>query len=501
MRHSAVFQLLGPTRGPAVYCVSVTWKHGEMDDEEQVRDYDVVVIGAGPAGENAAQYATQHSGLSAVLVEQELVGGECSYYACMPSKALLVPLDVASQARHLEGLTVAAVDRRELLARRDSWVSHYQDAGQVTWAKSAGIDVVRGTGRLIGEKQVRVEGPRPMILHARHAVVVATGSLPVVPALYRNIGAWGSRDATAVVEVPERLVIIGGGVVACEVATWMHALGARVTMLVRGARVLDNQEPFASELVAAGLRSMGVDIRTGAQVESCERPEVCVSGLGHIHGGEVRMRLAGEDEPLVADEILVSTGRKPSLEGLGLETISLEPDDVLGGSVPEWLHVIGDASGGPKLTHMGKYQARIVGEQIAAAASGAEPDAVPEEVPVPQVVFTEPQLAHTGFTEDQARAQGMDVVITEVDYSSVAGASLLRNDLVGHAMLVVKRPEKVVVGATFVGPGAGELIHAATIAVLAGVPIPLLRHAVPSYPTTSELWLRLIESLPEELLH
>lgn len=174
-----------------------------MDDEEQVRDYDVVVIGAGPAGENAAQYATQHSGLSAVLVEQELVGGECSYYACMPSKALLVPLDVASQARHLEGLTVAAVDRRELLARRDSWVSHYQDAGQVTWAKSAGIDVVRGTGRLIGEKQVRVEGPRPMILHARHAVVVATGSLPVVPALYRNIGAWGSRDATAVVEVPE----------------------------------------------------------------------------------------------------------------------------------------------------------------------------------------------------------------------------------------------------------------------------------------------------------
>lgn len=470
--------------------------------QPETRDYDVVVIGAGPAGENVAQYATQHSGLTAVLVEAELVGGECSYYACMPSKALLVPLEIANQADHMHGLEPERLSNEQLLKRRDHWVSHYRDAGQVSWAQGVGLDVVRGAGRLIGERLVQVDGAEPVVLRARQAVVIATGSEPVVPAVYQGIRAWGSRDATGVVEVPGHLAIIGGGVVACEAATWMRALGSQVTMLVRGGSLLPKQEPFARELIAEGLRRQGIEVITGANVSSCTRADPQDTGLGHIHGGPVTLHLAdGSGPELVADELLVATGRRPQLGNLGLDAVGLSAQDITGGSTSEWLYAVGDASGGALLTHMGKYQARVIGERIAARAAGRTPDTVPESVPVPQVIFTEPQLAHTGLTEAQARAAGIDVAVTAVDYNTVAGASLLRDDLVGRANLVIDRARKVMVGATFVGPEVGELIHGATIAIVAATPIPLLRHAVPSYPTASELWLRLIEALPEEVLH
>lgn len=467
-----------------------------------IRDYDVVVIGAGPAGENVAQYATQHSGLTAALVEAELVGGECSYYACMPSKALLVPLEVAGQADHMHGLSPERLSKQELFKRRDHWVSHYRDEGQVSWAQGVGLDVIRGRGRLVSERTVMVDGPEPVTLRARHAVVIATGSDPSVPAMYQGIGAWGSRDATGVVEVPERLGIVGGGVVACEAATWMNALGSQVTMLVRGKSILPGQEPFARELVAQGLREQGVRIVTGAAVRACTRQQVSQTGLGRVHGGPVTIELDDEaEDTLVVDELLVSTGRKPSLSQVGLEAIGLDAADLTAGRVPEWLHAVGDASGGAMLTHMGKYQARVIGERIAAQALGRRPDEIPDSVPVPQVIFTEPQLAHTGLTEQQARDQGLDVAVSAVDYNSVAGASLLRDDLSGHANLVVNKATRTIVGATFVGPEVGELIHGATMAIVGATPIPLLRHAVPSYPTASELWLRLIEALPDELLH
>ncbi|WP_167149048.1 NAD(P)/FAD-dependent oxidoreductase [Actinomyces sp. ZJ308] len=467
---------------------------------ERTSTYDVVVIGGGPAGENVAQYATEGTDLTAVLVEGELLGGECSYYACIPSKALLLPIEVAAASTHLGGLRPAELTAPDLLARRDEWVSRYDDAGQVRWAESSGIDVVRGWARLAGPRRVAVQTPEgECVLQARRAVVLATGAQPVVPALLRGLEAWDSRDATGVQEIPQRLIIIGGGVVACEAATWMSALGSDVTMLVRGPRLLSAAEPFASQIIEEALAAHGVTAITDAQVTGAERVQAREAGLGRIHGGPVTISCAGRS--IEADEILIATGRRPLLDGIGLETVGLEPDDVLAGRLPDWLYAVGDAGGEAQLTHTGKYRARVVGESIAALAAGREPEPAVEDVPVPQVVFTDPQVAASGLTEQQARDAGHDVVTAQVGYTSAAGAALLRDDAHGEAKLVVDRQTGTILGATFVGPGAGELIHAATIAITADVPVRRLRHAVPAFPTASEIWLRLIESLPSEVLH
>ena len=279
----------------------------------------------------------------------------------------------------------------------------------------------------------------------------------------------------------------------------MSALGCDVTMLVRGPRLLSAAESFASRLIEESLTARGVTVMTDARVTAAERSQASDTGLGRIHGGPVTVTCAGRT--IEADEILVATGRRPLLTGIGLETVGLEPDDVLDGRLPDWLYAVGDASGEAQLTHIGKYRARVVGERIAAHAAGCESEPVPESIPVPQVVFTDPQLASSGLTEQRARALDHDVVTAQVGYTSAAGAALLRDDAHGEAKLVVDRQTGAVLGATFVGPGAGELIHAATIAITAGVPVHRLRHAVPAYPTASEIWLRLIESLPSELLH
>lgn len=445
-------------------------------------EYDFIVIGAGPVGENVAQYATEHSGLTAVLLERELVGGECSYYACMPSKALLRPLEIATDTKHLDGVTEAPVDVAGLLARRDYWVSNYSDAGQVKWAEGAGLGVVRGEARLTGERTVQV-GDRT--LTARRAVVVATGSDPVVPPEYAGVAAWGSRDATGVREVPERLLIVGGGVVACEAATWMAALGSRVTMLVRGDRLLTNQEPFAADTVLDALRQSGVDVRLGAEVSDCERSDPSDAGLGRVHGGPVTVTVAGQQ--LEADEILLAVGRRPRLFELGLDELGLGTDPK---AWPDWLVAVGDASGEAPLTHWGKYRARVIGERLAGG-----PAKEPDDVPVPQVVFTDPQVAQVGPLTEQLP----DAEVVRVPFDAAAGAALLRDDITGWAQLAVDRRTGTVQAATFVGPQAGELLHAATIAIVGRVPVATLRHAVPSYPTASELWLRLLEELPREM--
>ncbi|XVX20148.1 dihydrolipoyl dehydrogenase family protein [Actinomycetota bacterium] len=465
-----------------------------------VEAVDVVVIGAGPAGENLAQYATEDSGLTAVLVEQELVGGECSYYACMPSKALLRPISVAASAAHLGGLSAPGLDPAALLARRDEWVSHYDDSGQVSWAEGAGLRVVRGHGRIVGERRVAVESDGvTTVFEARHAVALATGSEPVVPETYAACSPWSSRDATGVVEVPDRLAIVGGGVVACEAAVWMAALGSQVTLLVRGERLLGRFEPFAGEAVLTALRDNGIDVRLGADVTACEREQAADTGLGRVHGGTVT--LTASDGVVEADEVLVATGRRPRLSGLGLESIGLDPQAATHdpGSLPDWLVLVGDASGEAPLTHWGKYRARVLGTQIAARAT-ARPEPRPSpEAPVPQVVFTDPQVAMVGLTEEEARAACANVVVAQVPYGSAAGSALLRDDVSGAAQLVVDADSRLVVGATFVGPEAGEQLHAATIAITGRVPVHVLRDAVPSYPTVSELWLRLLEDLPREL--
>lgn len=436
--------------------------------------YDVVVVGAGPVGENAAHYFVRGSELTAALVESELVGGECSYYACMPSKALLRPVSVAALTRDLRGVRPTTIDVDAVLARRDYWVGDYDDSGQADWAASVGIAVVRGQGRVTGDRRVAV-GDRT--LTARHAVIVATGSRPAIPAELAGVRPWTNRDATGVVEVPHRLAIVGGGVVACEAATWMVALGSRVTMFVRH-RLLDRLEPFAAQLVRESLERAGVELRLGESVDAAERPGPGNDDLGRPHGGPVRLSVAGET--LEFDEVLVAAGRLPN-------TAALPPGDR-----PDWLHLVGDVSGEPALTHWGKYRARLLGARLQAQALGRPVPDAPADVPVPQVIFTDPEVATVGATLDQARADDPGARCLDVELGSASGAALLVDHPRGSARLVVSGDDRVV-GATFAGPEVAELLHAATVAIVGRLTLRQLWHAVPSYPTASELWLRLLE--------
>lgn len=460
--------------------------------------FDVIVIGGGPAGENAADYVVRGSGLTCALIEHELVGGECSYWACMPSKALLRPLDVAATAAHLDGLAGTRLDSAGLLRRRDAWRSHLDDAGQVEWAESQGITVLRGHGRLAGERRVELSsGDGVRSLTARRAVVMATGSVPAIPKAWRAAAPWTTRDATGVQEAPARLAVVGGGVAACEAATWLAALGSEVTMLVRGSRLLDRTEAFAADAVADALRAAGVTLRFETSVAGVERTVVHDDPeTGRPHGGPVRLDLG--DGSLEVDEVLAATGRRPATDGLGLDTVGLEPDDLDGSTELRegWLYAVGDVTGGPKLTHWGKHQARRVGELIAARAAGRPDPEVPGDVPVPQVVFTDPQVAQVGPTADDARAADPDVWVVDEDLTGAAGVGLLRDDAAGKARLVLSGDR--IVGATFVGPEVAELLHAATVAIVGRVPLATLRQAVPAYPTASEIWLRLVEAAWEQ---
>ncbi len=455
--------------------------------------YDVVVIGGGPTGENVAARAVR-GGLTVALVESELYGGECSYWACMPSKALLRPVEVAAMAARLPGVPTGPLDAAAVLARRDSFTHSLDDSSQEQWVVDTGIAAVRGHGRLAGEKRVEVTAPdgSVSVLVATHAVVLATGTSAVVPDLpgLREAAPWTSREVTNMKEVPRRLVALGGGVVAVEMAQAVKGLGAeQVVLLVRGDRLLERMEPYAGELVADGLRATGVDVRFGADTASVRRDERGVTVV--LAAGSV----------VVGYELLVAVGRRPRTDDLGLDTVGLTPggyvevDDSMRVPGSDWLYAAGDANGRALLTHMGKYQARVCGDVIAARAGGQPDDgpALRATAPVPQVVFTDPQAASVGPTEADARRDGRVVRTVSIDLGGVAGAALLADGYTGRACLLVDDAD-VVVGATFVGQDVAELLHSATVAVSAGLTLQQLWHAVPSYPTVSEGWLRLLEA-------
>ncbi|MCT9820927.1 NAD(P)/FAD-dependent oxidoreductase [Microbacterium sp. W1N] len=460
--------------------------------------YDLIVIGAGPVGENVADRAVQ-GGLTAVIVESELVGGECSYWACMPSKVLLRAGAAHHAALDAPGAgEIGDIDVAAVLRRRDEIVHEWDDSGQVGWLQSAGIDLVRGHGRLSGPREVTVTdaGGTETVLRARHAVAVCTGSAALLPDVdgLAEASPWTSREATGAPEVPASLVVVGGGVVACEMATAYASLGCRVTVLAR-TRLLGGMEEVAGDAVADALRAAGVDVRLRTELAAVRRD-----------GERVVVTLAGGDE-VEAAEILVATGRVPRTGDLGLETVGEEPgawlevDDTLRVRGSDWLYAVGDVNHRALLTHQGKYQARAAGDVIAARASGAPVDDAPWGVhvatadhdAVPQVTFTDPQVASVGLTARAAEEKGLRVRVLDIDLAQIAGASTQSRDYVGHARAIVDEDREVLVGATFVGPEIAELLHSATIAVVGEVPLRRLWHAVPSYPTVSEVWLRWLE--------
>jgi pyruvate/2-oxoglutarate dehydrogenase complex dihydrolipoamide dehydrogenase (E3) component len=446
------------------------------------RAFDVVVLGAGPAGEVAAGRLGE-GGLSVATVEQHLVGGECSYYACMPSKALLRPGELLAETRRVPGLRAEGLDVGAVLARRDEVIHHRDDSSQLPWLEERGVTLVRGQGRFDGERRVRVGGDD--VLVAEKAVVVATGSGPVMPPIPGLVESrpWSNREATTASEAPESLIILGGGVVGVELAQAWSSLGTRVVVLEGTPRLLVREEPFASAEVEASLREQGVDVRTGNLAVSVARD------------GDVTVELS-DGSSVTGAELLVAVGRKPSTESLGLEAIGLEPGKPvevgsnLRSSRYDWLYAIGDVNGRTLLTHMGKYQGRLAADAIL----GKDVAVVSDGPLSPRVVFSDPQVAAVGHTLASAESAGLVVRAVDVETSGTAGASFVGRNAPGTSRLVIDDTRSVIVGATFTGVEVAEWLHAATIAVVCELPLERLAHAVPCFPTRSEVWLKLLEA-------
>ncbi len=399
------------------------------------------------------------------------------------------------------------MDSSAVLARRTRFTNNWNDESQVKWLATAGVALVRGHGRLAGERKVVVDSAdgSSTTLRARHAVAVCTGSDPAMPPIpgLRETSPWTNREATRANQVPPRLTILGGGVVACEMAFAWQSLGSQVTVLERGDRLLEHAEPFVSEFIAGALNDRGVRVHTRVQVTRVER---------HPAGALFQVWIESEGPPVDSDDLLVATGRVPRTKDLGLETVNLqtgewlEVDDTcrVNRIEGDWLYAAGDVNHRALLTHMGKYQGRICGDAIVARAKGVLESSLPpawskwaataDHAAVPQVIFTDPEVASVGLTEAEARRRGIRVRAVEYDIGRVSGAQLTADGYKGRAKMIVNEDRRVLVGLTLVGQDVGELIHAATVAVSAEVPLDRLWHAVPSYPTISEIWLRLLEA-------
>ena len=457
--------------------------------------HDVVIVGAGPAGEHAAGRLAD-GGLTVALVERELVGGECSYWGCIPSKTLIRPGDVLAAARRAPGAAQAVtghLDVAAAFAQRDYMTSSWHDDGHLPWLEGKGIDLVRGTGRLAGERAVEVEvaDGTTRQLSAARAVVLATGTsslIPPIPGL-REAGPWDNRAVTSAKELPRRLLVLGGGAVGAEMAQAFKRLGCAEVVVVEGLeRLIAREEPFAGEELRTAFEAEDITVVTGAQMTAARR-------LGS--GGPVAATLADRRE-LTGDEILVAVGRKPATAGIGLEHAGLEPGrpvlvdgqlravGVDGG----WLYAIGDCNGLAPFTHMGKYHGRVA----AAAILGKEVADVASHGIVPRVTFTDPQVCAVGYTEDEARAAGLRVTAVRTATGDVPGAYTQGNGIRGTSQLLIDDERRTVAGATFTGPGVQELLHSATVAICGGVTVDRLWHAVPSFPTISEVWLHLLEA-------
>jgi pyruvate/2-oxoglutarate dehydrogenase complex dihydrolipoamide dehydrogenase (E3) component len=451
------------------------------------KTYDAIVLGAGPAGEVVAGRLAD-AGWTLAIVEKDLVGGECSYYACMPSKALLRPADVLAEARRLPGVPVtetSELDPQAVLDRRDEVVHDLDDSVQLPWLEKRGIDLFRGAGRFDGERRVVVGDE---VLSAARAIVVATGSGAATPQLdgLGGVRAWNNRQGTTAKRVPESMVVLGGGPVGSELSQSWASLGTRVALIEGGEHLLSREEPFAGEEVAASLRErFGVDVRTGAEAKRVR-----------TEGGGIVVEL-GDGGSVAGEEILVAVGRVPHTASLGLDKAGVEAgehgflatDERLRVGGREWLYAIGDVNGRALFTHIGKYQAWVAAENLL----GRPVEAVAEGIGSPRVTFTDPQVAAVGKTLADAQDAGIDARAVDVPTDGSPGASFQGKGTGGKSRIVVDRASETIVGATFTGFETADFLQAATVAIIGEVPLPRLRHAVTAYPTRSEIWLKLLE--------